>query len=463
MDSSSVVKASFIGKGLYDVEHVPELGRHLYTVLSSLEKFQKEVQDCKNRDEALGKMLQFIEGWDLFHATAFYVVSDEFQFDLYKPSNPELNQPLEAFVRTQIKAGRFAWALQQNREVLFEAPDDLPGEQVLFHGMSTRHTTMGMFVGCLKSKSTSIRNSYLRILSIIIDAVVYVYENHTLNEELVAYNQQLESIVDSRTRELKHANQHLYQSNAELKKVSEKKSEFLGIVAHDLKNPLSGIIGLSDFIREDCERMNEQLGGSYSHVSEMISQINSSANQMVLTLNELMNSEVIESGKMRLDLVKLDFAELVTKVVAINKTQAMAKDIRLHVETEPGVTIFADALRMHEAVDNLISNAIKYSPPGSEVWAEVESKICVESGMRKAVFSIKDQGPGLTENDKKKIFGRFQKLSARPTAGESSTGLGLSIVKNLVRMHDGDVFVESEQGKGATFFIELPFVDPSVS
>ena len=455
-ESASVVKASFIGKGLHDVESVPEVGRHLFTVLASLEKFQKEVQDCKNRDEALGKMLQFIEGWDLFHATAFYVVNEGFQFDLFKPTNPSLNDPMEAFIRTQIKAGRFAWALQQNREVLFDAPEDLPGEQILFHGMSTRHTTLGMFVGCLKSKSSNIRNSYLRILSIMIDAVVYVHENQSLNEELVAYNHQLESIVDSRTRELKYANQHLHQSNAELKKVSEKKSEFLGIVAHDLKNPLSGIIGLSDFIVEDCERMNEQLGGSYSHVGEMISQISSSANQMVLTLNELMNSEVIESGKMHLDLANLEFGALVSKVVAINKTQAMAKDIRLHLETGADAMIFADALRMHEAVDNLISNAIKYSPLGSEIWAKVEIQTSAETGGKKAVFWIKDQGPGLTENDKKKIFGRFQKLSARPTAGESSTGLGLSIVQNLVRLHHGDVLVESEHGQGATFIIELP-------
>ena len=455
-DSAPLVKASFIGKGLHDVAHIPELGRHLLTVLSSLEKFQKEIQDCKNRDEALGKIIQYIEGWDLFHSTAFYLVEDDFQFDLYRPSDPSLKKPLEAFIRSQIKTGRFAWALQQNREVLFDAPENLPGEQILFHGMSTRHTTLGMFVGCLKTKSSNMRSSYFRILSIMIDAVVYVYENQILNEELVQYNQQLEAVVDSRTKELQHANQHLHQSNAELKKVSEKKSEFLGIVAHDLKNPLSGIIGLADLAVEDVQRMNEQLGGSYSHVDEMLTQVSSSAMQMVHTLNELMDSEVIESGNMRLDLANLEFSELVAKVVAINKTQALAKDIRLHLSTQPEVFIFADALRMHEAIDNLISNAIKYSPLGRDIWVKVEAS---KDEPHKAVFSVKDEGPGLTEEDKKKIFGRFQKLSAQPTGGESSTGLGLSIVQNLVRLHHGDVHVESEHGQGATFRIELPMVD----
>ncbi len=455
-EQSSGIKASFIDRSIHELENSPDSSRHLLAILSSLEKFQKEIQDCKDRDEALAKMLQFIRGWDIFYGTAFYLVNEDYQFDLSHPSDSSLVDPLEQFIRAQIKEGRFAWALQQNREILVDTPSDLPGDQAVFHGMSTRHTTLGMFVGLLKGGSSNIRSSFMRILSIMIDAVVYVYENHNLEAELKEYNLQLEKIVNSRTRELRHSNQHLYQSNAELKKVNEKKSEFLGIVAHDLKNPLSGIIGFSDLIEDELTELNSQTDGKLTNAKDMLKYIGSSARQMVTTLNDLMDSEIIESGHLKLEPVAFDLTELVRKVVAINQTQATSKDIRVHLETESNVLVYADPLRIHEALDNLISNAIKYSPLDREVWVRVFKKR-LKSGNDRAIFSVKDEGPGISESDKEKLFGRFQKLSARPTAGESSTGLGLSIAKNLINLHDGEVYVDSKLGEGTTFSIELPF------
>jgi len=106
------------------------------------------------------------------------------------------------------------------------------------------------------------------------------------------------------------------------------------------------------------------------------------------------------------------------------------------------------------AVDNLVNNAIKFSPPGSEIQVTLHSH--EREGEPFALIQVKDQGPGLTSEDKAKIFGTFQILSAKPTAGESSTGLGLSIVKQMVERHRGMVWVESEYGHGATFGIDLP-------
>lgn len=449
-------RASFIDRGLHELQEAPELSRHLLLVLASLEKFQKEVQDCKSREEALAKMLQFMEGWDVFHSTAFYLVDETMEFQLYLPSDPAMKHELDVFMQRQIQAGKFAWALQQNREILVEVPAGLPGKQAVLHGMSTRNTTLGVFVGFLKHGSSNLRSSFLKVLSIMIDAVVYVVENHNLLEELTLYNQRLEKVVDARTQELRFANENLNQSNAELKKLNEKKSEFLGIAAHDLKNPLSGIIGLSELIKDHLPPDDNQKTGNLESAQEMLHYIHESATQMVDTLNELMNSEIIESGHMQLDRVDLDLGDLVQKVVSINHAQAHGKRIRIHVETESGVIAYADALRMHEAVDNLVSNAIKYSPPDREVWVRLKGSPEADGKLLKAVFSVTDQGPGLTEEDKQKLFGRFQKLSARPTGGESSTGLGLSIVKNLIELHDGTVWVESEAGKGATFAFQIP-------
>jgi signal transduction histidine kinase len=107
-------------------------------------------------------------------------------------------------------------------------------------------------------------------------------------------------------------------------------------------------------------------------------------------------------------------------------------------------------------MDNLISNAIKFSPQNRRVWITV-----YHAEDDRPAFSVRDEGPGLTEMDKLRIFGRFQKLSARPTGDENSSGLGLSIVKRLVELHHGDVEVESESGDGATFTVRFPNADAS--
>ena len=116
--------------------------------------------------------------------------------------------------------------------------------------------------------------------------------------------------------------------------------------------------------------------------------------------------------------------------------------------------VMADKLRINEVIDNLISNAIKFSPIGETIEIGLE-KYDDNYGNGKLKFSVKDNGPGLTDNDKKKIFGKFERLSAQPTAGESSSGLGLSIVKQLVELHDGRIWVDSIHGQGAEFIIEL--------
>jgi signal transduction histidine kinase len=136
----------------------------------------------------------------------------------------------------------------------------------------------------------------------------------------------------------------------------------------------------------------------------------------------------------------------------------------LHLETEPQLLVEVDSSKIRQVFDNLISNAIKYSPHGKNITVSCQRRIHNAIGANGTIaptayvqVAIKDEGQGLSEDDMKNLFGKFKRLSAKPTGGESSTGLGLSIAKQLVELHGGRIWAESEgKGKGATFFVELP-------
>jgi signal transduction histidine kinase len=147
----------------------------------------------------------------------------------------------------------------------------------------------------------------------------------------------------------------------------------------------------------------------------------------------------------------VDIARLARQVVEWNQPLAVRKHQTMTVAAPASLIVMCDPDRVQEAIDNLVSNAVKYSPIGAPI------DIVVAEHRNDAAIEVRDRGPGLTPHDMSRIFGRFQRLSAKPTAGESSTGLGLSIVKRIVTLHGGRITVESAgPGKGTTFRIALP-------
>jgi signal transduction histidine kinase len=147
----------------------------------------------------------------------------------------------------------------------------------------------------------------------------------------------------------------------------------------------------------------------------------------------------------------VDLGQLGLATAGVLQPQAAAKKLRIHATVEEGCVVEGDESWLQQVIENLLGNAIKYSPHLRSIWLDVGK---VPGKVR---IKVRDEGPGLTDEDKTRLFGRFQRLSARPTGGESSTGLGLSIVRRLVEGHGGRVWAESEgRGRGATFFAELP-------
>ena len=245
--------------------------------------------------------------------------------------------------------------------------------------------------------------------------------------------------------ERKHAEQELHRKNAELTRLNQEKNEFMGIAAHDLKNPLSAIKGLSEEIGEDCEEM------TMGEVKEDAEKICLAAQRMFMLITNLLDVNAIESGKININPALEDIPVLMANTVKDYRDRAAHKNISLHFDNQAGqCSIWLDGEVFLQIMDNLVSNAIKYSPPGTTT----EVRVSLQGEWVRC--EIQDQGPGLSEEDQAKLFGKFARLSAQPTGNEHSTGLGLFIVKKMVEAMHGRVWCESVLGRGSNFIVEFP-------
>lgn len=230
-------------------------------------------------------------------------------------------------------------------------------------------------------------------------------------------------------------------SNRELINLNNEKNEFLGIAAHDLKNPLTMIILGADMIKATNPAPNHQVA---------LNRIVEAGTRMRDLITQLLDANAIEQGRYISNIERCDLAALAAECITHNQTAAGRKEIALKGEFDGELPAWADRNAAVQICENLISNAVKYSPRNTRVRIY---------GARDGEFvsvSISDEGPGISEEDQKKMFGKFTRLSAKPTGGESSNGLGLSIVKRLVEAMNGTVTCESRLGTGTTFTVRLP-------
>ncbi len=259
------------------------------------------------------------------------------------------------------------------------------------------------------------------------------------------YSKNLEKKVEARTSELVKANDEINRSYKKVLELNKEKNEFLGIAAHDLKNPLTIIKGYTEIISDDTS-LPEDLKKSF------LDEIKSASNRMFDIITNLLDVNAIEEGKVKINKQKVLLDEILSEVVAQNSHNASRKNIKIHSNGSQGTYIFADRSLTIQIIDNLISNAIKFSPNNKNIFIKHET---IEAG-KTVQLSIKDEGQGFSDEDMKKVFGKFARLSAKPTGGENSTGLGLSIVKKLIELQNASIVLESELGKGATFIIDFP-------
>ena len=255
-----------------------------------------------------------------------------------------------------------------------------------------------------------------------------------------SYRQHLEDKVAERTRELQ-------KKNEVLRKLDQDKNEFLAIAAHDLKNPLSAIQSLANLIKTSFDEFPKQ------KISEFAFMIETSAQRLFALIQNLLDVNAIESGKINLSFNSYDILPFLQAIVNNYLRPAKEKDITLQFQFTNGeYQIWGDENALLQVLDNLISNAVKYSPQGKNVHVRILKR---ENIVR---CEVQDEGLGLSEKDRGKLFQKFARLTPRPTGDEHSTGLGLFIVKKLVEAMNGKAWCESELGKGAMFIVEFPLV-----
>lgn len=232
-----------------------------------------------------------------------------------------------------------------------------------------------------------------------------------------------------------------------LKALAEDKDELLGILTHDLKNHLGGMQMSAQLLHDRMER--QPADGKSLH---LVDNILLNTAQMLAFVKEFLANNMAERT-LQFSAETVNLSQAAWHAVKQYQLTAERKDIKLVCDLTPAANsmISADPIALKQVLDNLLSNAIKFSPSGKSIYISVSpiNGDCVEC-------CIRDEGPGFTDEDKAHMFRRYARLSARPTGGEPSTGLGLSIVKKLIEAMHGHLLLESTLGQGAAFIVRLP-------
>ncbi len=286
--------------------------------------------------------------------------------------------------------------------------------------------------------------SGLMILLIIMAVLAYFLVKNNKAKRLAINGLELKNIeIEKQRISIEAQNELLNAKNEKLLKLDEEKNHLVSVVAHDLRSPLANIIGLVSIINMDNDNLTDKQKG-------FVDKINQSAEKLNEMISKVLSRDNIENAELDVELVPSNVESIISKSIEGLQQNAVAKNIKINVDINKGVPqVQLDNNLALQIFNNLISNAIKFSPPEKNIF--IKSEI-INHFVR---IHIIDEGPGLTEEDQKNLFGRYQRLSAKPTAGESSTGLGLSIVKQYMELMGGVVKYSNSLAAGADFIVEF--------
>lgn len=273
---------------------------------------------------------------------------------------------------------------------------------------------------------------------------------HLALEESLSRVKKYQKIIGARNAELNKLNEQrnkfvgmIKARNSKLREINQQQYKLTGMAAHDLRNPIISILGFADLLRAE-----EQLDSEDS--KRYLGLISDACNKMLDLITDTLDIAVVESGDLLLNLETGSLSDLVNERVKVFEPIATKKNIEIVKLFSTAETSRFDRSRIAQILDNLIGNAIKFSPEGKNVI------VTLEEMDELLMISIRDQGPGIAPEDKLKMSHHFQQLPNQSTDVDSPTGLGLAITKKIIDGHQGTIMVESEPGNGATFAFALP-------
>ena len=229
----------------------------------------------------------------------------------------------------------------------------------------------------------------------------------------------------------------------ELSRANTEKDRVLGYAAHELRNPLSTICGLAEFLHDGA------VGELTPHQRNLVQTIRDASHAALELVNQLLE---VEAGALQLNRGRHPVARLVRECIALVTLDAVRKDIHVVFESPAAVEIDADGPKIKQVITNLLTNAIKYSPRGSTITVRLEH----DSGAGMCRLGVRDQGPGIPEQERHKLFTLFGTLSVEPTGGEKATGIGLALCRRIVDAHGGTIEAHNLAEGGCEFRVELP-------
>ena len=277
--------------------------------------------------------------------------------------------------------------------------------------------------------------------------------NRTIMKAEHNYQQQIANLqvqLSGKVNMLESMVEKLRLSNQELNRLNDIRSKFMSIAAHDLRQPLSAIAGFTSVLMMDRNTTGNAVSGNSDQVA--LNNILKATDNMNMLMADLIDISRIESGQFSMDKQPFNFNALLNDVVALQNVSAQKKGIFLQKYEYPQeVTVVADRFRISQVVNNLMGNAIKFSPHGGRI----EARFYVQEGW--LVFKLTDNGPGVMHSEKDKIFQKFHQSDLDRNVKKQGWGLGLSIAQEIVQAHGGEIGVESAGlGQGSTFWFTIP-------
>jgi two-component system, sensor histidine kinase and response regulator len=245
--------------------------------------------------------------------------------------------------------------------------------------------------------------------------------------------------------QLEQGNKKIQQQMEDYKKLNDYKDELIGIVAHDLKSPLSNMHMLVEYLEQ---ALNDVLDQRHNRLLQMV---RSTVQNMFNLIDDILDISAIESGKLELIYSEINAADFFHGIVESHQLIADNKQIALKTDLpDPPPTLYVDPNRLTQVFDNLLSNALKFSDHDTTIT------MGIKNDDNQYICYVADEGMGIKKEEQDRLFRKFEKLSNRPIGNEPSTGLGLVIVKKIVELHQGEVWLESEFDKGTTVYFSIP-------